>query len=100
MQDLLAEDESDDQLSTRVERVSGTQEIEKPERDGLEVQDEVDEDAWFIPLGWPRQWSPKYYKESDPETQIFLDFSKDGDRASRVKSKPHSSEKYILLTVV
>ncbi len=50
------------------------------------VPDEQPEDAWFLPLTWPKKQPKTYYKGEDPEWQAFLEFSQDGHLRNQVRS--------------
>ena len=51
-----------------------------------EREDEEEDASFFIPFpGTTRQLEPKPYRGSDPEWQEFVKFSKDQERAKRVR---------------
>ena len=62
-----------------------TQDNEVDEDDDL-VPETMPEDAWFIPLGRPRQLPPTHYKRSDPEWQSFVEFNTDYERIAAARS--------------
>ena len=51
------------------------------------VPDEMPENAWFIPFGWPKQCPKTFYKGSDPEWQEFVALAKNQEKIGLVKSR-------------
>ena len=68
----------------------GAQEDEGDE-DDVEVPEVMPANAFFFPLGRPRQLPQTYYKGSDPEWQSFIEFKKDRKRSGVVQSMFASS---------
>ena len=61
------------------------------DEDDVEVPEVMPENAFFFPLGRPRQIPQTYYKGSDPEWQSFIEFRKDHKRSGVVQSMFASS---------
>ena len=57
------------------------------EEEGVDIPDEIPEDAFFIPLGFARKKPKAFYKKTDPEWQSFVAFSKDKKRAQFIRSR-------------
>ena len=78
-------------VQTKVGHEAAEGEDECSNEDGTDVQlpDTIPEDAYFIPLGFPRQRPQIFYRGSDPEWQSFLEFSRDRKRALAIRSKPY-----------
>ena len=53
----------------------------------IAIQEEIPDDAIFIPLGRARRRPKEYYKGSDQEWQSFLEFAHDKQRNALVRSK-------------
>lgn len=66
--------------------LSKTKEDDKTDEDDVQVPETMPADAFFIPLGPTRQLPPMHYKGSDPEWQSFVEFGKDRDRSTAVRS--------------
>lgn len=56
---------------------------EDGEEDGMVVVD--DQDALFISMQYPKEMPHVLYKQSDPEWQEFMKFSRDKERQKAVK---------------
>jgi hypothetical protein len=50
-------------------------------------EDEEEDSGVFVPIWWPYEAEPVYYKGSDPEWLEFVKFAKDKDRMSKVYSE-------------
>ena len=61
------------------------------DEDDVEVPEVMPENAFFFPLGRPRQIPQNYYKGTDPEWQSFIEFRKDHKRSGVVQSMFASS---------
>ena len=61
------------------------------DEDEVEIPEVMPENAFFIPLGRPRQIPQTYYKGSDPEWQSFIEFRQDHKRSGVVQSTFASS---------
>lgn len=69
------------------EELDQAEEEKEEDEDEVQIPDVMPEDAFFIPLGLTRQKPQEYYKASDPEWRSFVDFKKDRDKETSVKSK-------------
>ena len=61
------------------------------DEDDVEVPEVMPENAFFFPLGRPRQIPQTYYRGTDPEWQSFIEFRKDHKRSGAVESMFASS---------
>ena len=61
------------------------------DEDDVEVPEVMPENAFFFPLGRPRQIPQTYYKGTDPEWQSFIEFRRDNKRSGAVESRFASS---------
>jgi hypothetical protein len=50
-------------------------------------EDEEEDSGVFVPIWWPYEADPVYYKGTDPEWLEFIKFAKDKDRKSEVYSE-------------
>ena len=56
------------------------------DEDDVQIPEVMPENAFFFPLGRPRQIPQYYYRGEDPEWQSFVEFKKDRKRAGDVES--------------
>ena len=86
---IFAELDVDDQAE--VVGGDGSVDVERnndPDREDPEGDEfEGDEDALFIPFGWPKQQPRTFYKGSDPEWQEFIKLSKDPQRHKDIQRR-------------
>ena len=68
----------------------GEVEVDEDE-DDVQVPGIMPEDAFFIPLGLVRQLPHTHYKGSDPEWQSFVEFGRDRERTTAVRSRSASA---------
>lgn len=61
------------------------------DEDDVQVPETMPEDAFFIPLGLVRQLPHTHYKGSDPEWQSFVEFGRDRERTTAVRSRSASA---------
>ena len=61
------------------------------DEDDVQVPETMPEDAFFIPLGLIRQLPHTHYKGSDPEWQSFVEFGRDRERTTAVRSRSASA---------
>lgn len=69
----------------------GAREDGKVDEDDVQVPETMPEDAFFVPLGFVRQRPHTHYKASDPEWQSFVEFGRDRERPTAVRSTFTSS---------
>ena len=60
---------------------------EDEDEDDVQVPENMPEDAFFIPLGLVRQLPHTHYKGSDPEWQSFVEFGRNRERTTAVRSR-------------
>lgn len=60
---------------------------DEEDEDDVQVPEVMPEDAFFIPLGLVRQLPHTHYKGSDPEWQSFVEFGRDREKTTAVRSR-------------